>query len=323
MADKRVYAGIDIGGTNIKFGLIDSEGKILHREHRPTMAEKGAAPLLHLITNIAERLLYFAAEEDFPVNYVGVGSPGAVDYEVGKVIGPCPNIEGWQGTEIGASLRERLNMPVYVDNDVNAMALAESRFGAAAGARSAVCVTVGTGVGGGVIIDGKVRRGASSSAGELGHMTINFDGPKCNCGNNGCLEMYCCSQAMIDSMKQKVDKGLSDILKEVLDGNPDNLTIKKLFLAARKGDEAASEVIKETAVYLGIGLSGIVNLLNPEVVVVGGGIIDGGAGFLEIVTAEIRKRAFSSAVSNLRVVKASLGNAAGFIGAGLLGDSEQ
>ncbi|MCK4573146.1 MAG: ROK family protein [candidate division Zixibacteria bacterium] len=322
MPDKKIYAGIDIGGTNIKFGLIDSNGNILHREHRPTMAEKGAGPLLHLITNIAERLLYFAAEEDYAIKYVGVGSPGAVDYRTGRVIGPCPNIDGWQGTEIGATLSERLNTPVYVDNDANAMALAEARFGAAAGARSAICVTVGTGIGGGVIIDGRVMRGASSSAGELGHMTINFDGPKCNCGNKGCLEMYCSSQAMIDGVKAKTVKGLSPRLEEVLEGDLGNLTIKKLFAAARKGDEIAGEVIRDTAVYLGIGLSGIVNVFNPEVVVVGGGIIDGGAGFLEVVTAEIRKRAFSSAVSDLRVVKASLGNAAGFIGAGLLGDAE-
>ena len=320
MSEKRVYAGIDIGGTNIKFGLFDETGEILFKERRPTMAEKGPIPLMHLVTNIAERLLYFAAEEEYKVDYVGVGSPGAVDHKTGKVVGPCPNIKGWQGTEIGANMVDRLNIPVFVDNDVNSMALAEVRFGAAKGSKSVVCVTVGTGVGGAVIVDGRVVHGASSTAGELGHMTIDLDGPKCACGNNGCIEAYCSSQAMTGRIKAKLSKGLSPIFSDVLEGSLDGLTIKKIFAAARKGDDIAAEVINETATYLGVGLAGIINLLNPEIVVIGGGITDGGAGFVETVAKEIRKRAFSSAVEKLTVSKAALGNDAGFMGAGLLGE---
>ncbi len=320
MSKKRVYAGIDIGGTNIKFGLFDAAGNILFREQRPTMAEKGPIPLMHLVTNIAERLLYFAAEEEHAVDYVGVGSPGAVDHRTGKVVGPCPNIKGWQGTEISANMTERLNIPVFVDNDVNSMALAEVRFGAAMGAKSVVCVTVGTGVGGAVIVDGRVVHGSSSTAGELGHMTIDFDGPKCACGNNGCIESYCSSQAMTGRVKSKLAHGLTPAFSEVLEGSLDGLTIKKIFAAAKKGDDIATAAINETATYLGVGLAGIINLLNPEIVVIGGGITDGGAGFVETVAEEIRKRAFSSAVENLTVSKAALGNDAGFIGAGLLGE---
>jgi len=320
MAEHIVYAGIDIGGTNVKFGLFDNTGKVLFKEQRPTMAEKGPTPLLHMITNIAERLLYFAAEESYPVKWVGVGSPGAVDHKTGKVIGPCPNIEGWQGTEIGEALRDRLNMPIYVDNEVNAMALAEARFGAAIGAKSVVCATVGTGVGGGVIIDGKVVRGFSSSAGELGHMTIDFDGPQCACGNYGCIESFCSSKAIMARTKTRLNNKLSAIFNEILEGSLENLTIKKLFAAARKGDETAMDVVKETARYLGAGLAGVVNLLNPEVVVIGGGVADGGAGFVETATEEIKRRAFSSAVERLVVTKAALGNDAGFMGAGLLGE---
>lgn len=320
MTEQRVYAGIDIGGTNVKFGLFDSTGKILFKEQRPTMAEKGPTPLLHMISNIAERLLYFAAEESYVVKWVGVGSPGAVDHKTGKVVGPCPNIEGWKGTEIGATMQDRLNLPVFVDNDVNAMALAEARFGAATGARSVICATVGTGVGGAVIIDGKVVHGSSSSAGELGHMTIDVDGPKCACGNNGCIEAFCASQAMIDKVKTKLNNNLTPIFNDVLEGRIENLTVKKLFAAARKGDQIASAVVTETARYLGAGLAGVVNLLNPEVVVIGGGVTDGGAGFVETVAQEIRNRAFSSAVEKLVVTKAALGNDAGFMGAGLLGE---
>jgi len=148
MSENLVYAGIDVGGTNIKFGLVSTDGKILYREQRPTMVDKGPEPLMHLVTNISEILLFYAAEEEYDVRWLGVGTPGAVDNREGKVIGCSPNIKGWEGMEIGRILHERLNLPIYVDNDVNAMALAETRFGAAVGYKSVICITVGTGVGG-------------------------------------------------------------------------------------------------------------------------------------------------------------------------------
>ncbi len=320
MCDKSVYAGIDIGGTNIKFGLFDASGKILYKEQRPTLAEKGSTPLLHLVGNIGERLLYTAAEEDHRVKWLGVGTPGAVNSQTGTVIGPCPNIDGWQGVEIGRVLRERLNLPVWVDNDVNTVALAEARFGAATGVGSAVFVTVGTGVGGAIIIGGKLWRGATYSAGELGHMTINIEAPLTHAGMPGTIEAYCCSQAIIERARAKLQKETSPVFEEVLEGDLANLTIKKVFSAAKRGDEIARKVLKETARYLGIGLAGVVNLLNPEVVVIGGGVTEGGAGFLDAVSAEIREHAFDSAVEKLSVVRAALGNDAGFIGAGLLGE---
>ncbi|MFQ5498587.1 MAG: ROK family protein [Candidatus Zixiibacteriota bacterium] len=321
MSEVTVHAGIDIGATSVKFGLFDSTGNVLFREQRPTMADKGAQPLMHMVTNIGESLLYHAAEENLSVSYLGVGTPGAVDFKSGKVIGPCPNIKGWTGIDIAGNLRARLNLPVWVDNDVNAMALAEARFGVAIGADSAICVTVGTGVGGGVIIGGKLWRGSSFSAGELGHLPINsIDGPVCGCGNKGCLEAYCSSRAILNRAKRKLEKRMSNTFENILGGDTKNLTIKKLFTAGKRGDEIAHETIDETARYLAIGLAGIVNLINPEVIVIGGGIADGGGGFLESVSAEVKQRAFSSAIKGLSIVKASLGNDAGFIGAGLLGE---
>ncbi len=319
MSEETVYAGIDIGGTNIKYGLVDGKGKVLFKEQRPTMVEKGAEPLMHLVTNIAERLLYHAAEEDYPVKCLGVGTPGAVDRS-GKVISLSPNINGWQGMEIGRILRERLNLPVVVENDVNSMALAESRFGAAAGYKSVVCVAVGTGVGGGIIMDGKLWRGSNFTAGEIGHITLNSNGPQCRCGSKGCIEVYCASQAILTRTKLRIANHLSDVFNDALEGDIENLTIKRLFIAAKKGDPDALAVIAETAEYLGAGLAGAVNLLNPEAVIIGGGVADGGAGFVEAVAAEIRKRAFGSATENLRVARATLGNDAGFIGAGILGE---
>lgn len=321
MAQDTVYAGIDIGGTNIKFGLVDARGKVLFKEQRPTMVEKGAEPLMHLVANIAERLLYHAAEDDFEVKWLGVGTPGAVDGRTGKVISLSPNISGWQGMEIGQILRERVNLPVYVDNDVNAMALAESRFGAAVGYKLVVCVAVGTGVGGGIVLDGRLWRGSNHTAGEIGHMSINVNGPLCRCGSKGCLETYCSSTAMMALTKAKWQHAIPPVVDEILEGSLDNLSVKKLFAAAKKEDEVALSVISETGQLLGLGLAGVVNLLNPDIVVIGGGVADGGAGYVETVAAEIRRRSFSTATENLRIARASLGNDAGFIGAGILGES--
>jgi len=320
MSELEYYAGIDIGGTNIKYGLVDSNGQIIYRDQKPAMAEKGAKPLLHLITNIAENLLYRAAEDDLLIKWVGVGSPGIIDNLTGVVKGASPNIPDWVGTEIGAHLSEHLNMPVYVDNDANSMALAEMKFGALRRFNSAICITIGTGIGGAIIINRNIWRGSSFSAGEIGHLVVDFNGPKCLCGNRGCLEALCSSSAIISRARNKLKNGISEIMNDVLNGDPQNLNIRKLFSAAKKGDETALEVLEETGTILGAGLSGVINLFNPEALVLGGGIIDGGAGLSETIGAEIRKRAFHSATENLRIIKAELGNDAGFIGAGLLGE---
>jgi len=322
MSERRVYAGIDIGGTNIKFGLVDDEGKVLYKEQRPTVAATGADALLHLVANIGERLLLHAAEEEHDVRWLGVGTPGTVDFKTGRVVGLSPNIPGWQGTPLSEFLRERLNLPVWVDNDVNCVALAEHRFGAGIGYDSMVCVAVGTGVGGGVIINGRLWRGSTYAAGELGHMPLSLNGPVCGCGQTGCIEAYCSSQAIIERARKKLDGGLTPILEDVANGDEDGLTIKKIFAAARRKDKIAIEVVEETAHYLAAGLAGVVNLLNPSLVVVGGGVADGGAGFVEAVAEGIKKRAFESATAGLRVVKATLGNQAGFIGAGILGEEK-
>lgn len=319
MGQLEYYAGIDLGGTNVKYGLVDSTGRIVFKQQKPAMVDKGAKPLLHMITNIAENLLLRAAEEEITVNWVGVGTPGTVDNVSGTVIGASPNIPDWPGTAIGPHLREHLNLPVFVDNDANAMALAELRFGAAKRFKSVICVTVGTGIGGGIIIDGELWRGASFSAGELGHMTVSYDGRKCKCGNFGCLETYCAGHAILERAADKL-KNRGGEATELASEGVGGLNIKKLFAAARKNDPIALEVIEESARILGAGLAGVVNLINPEAVILGGGIVDGGAGYTEIVSDEIRRRAFATATENLRILKAELGNDAGFIGAGLLGE---
>jgi len=320
MSQLKYYAGIDIGASNIKYGLVDSTGKVIYRDLKPSHVAKGATPLLHMVTNIAENLLLRAAEDELQINWLGVGTPGVVDINTGTVIGISPNIPDWVGTELGPHLKEHLNLPVYVDNDANSMALGELRFGAGRRFNSILCVTVGTGIGGAVIINKELWRGSNFTAGELGHIVIDYDGKKCDCGNSGCLEKYCTGQVMIKLAIEKLKNGMSETMNEMLSGDIENLNIKKLFTGAKMGDELALSIIEQSAKILGAGLSGIVNLLNPEAIIFGGGVIDGGAGYIEIVGAEIRRRSFPTATENLRIVKAELGNNAGFIGAALLGE---
>ncbi len=320
MSGSPVYAGIDIGGTNIKFGLVDSSGKVLFRDQKPTPTDKGADPVMHLVTNVAENLLFHAAEDELDVRWLGVGTPGAVDEKTGTVVGPCPNIPGWTGMPIGNNLRDRLNMPVLVDNDVNVMALAEAKFGVASGYKAVVCLAIGTGIGGALVIDGDLWRGSHHAAGEIGQMTIDLNGPDCRAGNPGCLEAYCASPAIIKRATARLKKEMTPVFTEILGGNLENLTIRKLFNAAKKGDAVATEVIDETAHYLGAGLANVVNLLNPDIVVLGGGVTEAGGGLLEAVTKVVRERAIPPAVEELRIARGSLGNDAGFIGAGILGE---
>ncbi len=232
---------------------------------------------------------------------IGIGSPGGVNFETGKVFGNSPNIPGWEGVNLKKSL-QGLGVPVYADNDANCAALAETLFGAARGSQSALCVTVGTGIGGGLILNGKVYRGSSYSAGEIGHTAIVFNGRECGCGNRGCLEKYASVTALLEAGKES---GYA--------------TVQALTDAARKGEQQALELIGRQAAYLGAGLASAINLLNPEKVILGGGFVDVYPSILKVVEKEIRQRAFPAALLKLKVVQAKLGNEAGLVGAAFLG----
>ena len=178
----KAFAGIDLGGTNIKYGLADSQGQVLVFRTVPANVPEGRTALLEQLKLCAEDLLFYSAENDYQVPYVGIGSPGVVDPENGMVVGHSPNLPEWPGTRVTDYLSNYLNIPVYLGNDANLMALAEVMFGAARGYRNVICTTIGTGIGGAVILNGKLIVGQTFSAGEFGHIPIIMDGKKCNCG---------------------------------------------------------------------------------------------------------------------------------------------
>ena len=253
----------------------------------------------------------FAARENHTIRAIGLGSPGSIDFEQGCVVGVVANLQGWSDLAIRDVLREKIDLPIWIDNDANLVAIAEARVGAGKGFRNMVFVTVGTGVGGGIIIDGKLYRGASFNAAEIGHMSIDSAGKNCPCGGIGCLERYASAPAIVKLYLEKMKHQES-----TFDGA--NITTEVIFERAEKADSVALETVNEACDYLGAGLASVVNLLNPEAIVIGGGVSGAGEAFLGRVRDAISKRALPAALTRLKVIKAELGNDAGLVGAILL-----
>jgi len=319
---KKAYAGIDIGGSHVKFGLCHLDGSIIHSDKADVGIGGGRDVLLGQVIDCAKRLLELSSEAGFTLESVGIGTPGIVDHNTGCVIGMSPNLPGWEGTEIKKEVEAAIDIEVCVDNDVNVMTLAEVVFGAARGYRHVIATTVGTGVGGGIVIDGKLYRGSIGGAGEFGHITVVKDGEICGCGKRGCLEAYASATALLrEAHALSNDTGNKSRLSERF-ANGGEITVGEIFrLAENDGDRDAGNLVDQAADYLAVGLSSIISVLNPEVVIVGGGMADaGGDYYMNLVEKHLESRTISSHFEHLKLRRAALGNRAGFVGAGILKD---
>ena len=315
---KKHFIGVDLGGTNIKFGIVSEKGEILQKGFLPAQSHLGRATILSNINKAIERSLIFAREKKIKIGGIGIGSPGTVNLETGKIEGSCPNLPQMVKVNLKKWLSSYFKFPIYTDNDANVMALAEHKFGAAKGYPDALCLTLGTGIGGGIILNGELFHGSDYAGAEFGHMTICYAGRKCNCGGIGCLEMYASAPAIVGDAKILLQKNRKSIIHRLIRSDLSKLTTEIIFEAERKGDILAADIINQACAYLGAGIASAVNLLNPQIVVIGGGVSQGGGNFIRRIEQEVKKRAFPSATKNLRIVKAKLGNDAGFIGAAML-----
>ena len=312
--------GVDIGGTNIKYGIVSSSGRKLISWIEPCGRASGRKELLVNLKSGIGSLFLAAEKRKLKIHSIGIGVPGTVDLSKGKIVGVPPNLPFMADFSLRKYLSRFYPYPVYVDNDANAMALAEYKFGAAKGYENCICITLGTGIGSGIILDGKLFRGSSFVGPEFGHTSICFEGVRCHCGNYGCVEMYASEPAMLKRAKELLKTNRGSILYQLTQDNLNRLKAKDLFLAERLKDKVSQKVIQETAYYLGTALSSAVNLLNPEIVVIGGGVaLSAGRNFFKLIEKEIKTRAFPSATKNLEIARAKLGNDAGFIGASILG----
>jgi glucokinase len=315
----RVWAvGVDVGGTNVVVGLVrtDGGGAVALRS-RATASMGGAeGAVAHIATMVDEVIAEGLGKADGQrrdVAGLGIGCPGPLDLEAGVVLEPF-NLD-WRDFPLRERLSEAVDMPAYLDNDANCATWGEYWQGAGRGVRSLVGVTLGTGIGGGVILDGRLVHGASSTAGEIGHMTIDLEGRPCKCGNRGCLEAYASGPNIAARAREGVAMGAVSTLPELAGGDPARITSATVYEAVVEGDAYAREVMEETARILGAGIANIVNVLNPEMVVIVGGVTRAGAYLFEPLRAEVRRRAFRMAERVCRIVPGELPDTAGVVGA--------
>ncbi len=316
---KHYIVGVDLGGTNIVTGALSADGAQTYGiRSSPTGVASGADGVVDRIATqieatIADTMRDAGVTRDAFLG-IGIGAPGPLDRRRGLVI-VAPNL-GWRDFPLRDRISERLSLPATLDNDANCATVGEWWQGSARGGRHVVGLTIGTGIGGGLIVDGKLFHGASDVAGEIGHTTIELNGRHCKCGNYGCLEAYASGPAIATRAREVlVREGTDSLMPGMVGGNLDDLTAATVYEAARQGDPVANEIVRDTGRYLGAGLANLLNILNPDVVVVAGGVTAAGDRLFAPLGAEVRRRAFAPAVAAARIVPGELPGTAGVVGA--------
>ncbi len=315
MSAGAIAVGVDLGGTKIHTVVAKEDGAVLGEDRRPTEATQGPDAVVARIAASVRAACELAGVSVESVAGVGISSPGPCDPKRG-VVTNAPNLPGFHDVHLTRLVSEALSLPVLLENDANAACYGEFRFGAGRGLRHIVYVTLGTGIGGGIIIDGKIYEGASGAAGEVGHIIIDPDGPPCNCGARGCVEALASGPAIAREAKRAIAEGRSPIMAGLAgDSRP---TAELVLRAAQQGDGVAREIIQRAGYCLGIGLIGVLNCLNPEALILGGGLIGLGDLYLEPAITTAKSGAFEQIMSDVTITIASLGERSGALGAAAL-----
>ena len=315
---EQFIVGVDLGGTNIAAGAMPTDGtREIAMRMIPTKSEVGAGGVVDRIASLIEEVIVQTQQEtgaersDFLG--VGIGSPGPLDRARGVVI-VTPNL-GWRDFPLRDEVSKRVNLPATLDNDANCATLGEWWCGAAKGGRNVVGMTIGTGIGGGLILEGKLYHGASDAAGEIGHTTIDPTGRRCKCGNYGCLEAYTSGPAIAERAREVLEGDEDSLLFEMVDGDVKKITAQTVFEASKRGDRVALEVVRDTAHFLGVGVSNLINIFNPDTFVIAGGVTQAGDLLFDPLRAEVKRRAFKPSVEACRIVPGALPLSAGVVGA--------
>ncbi len=314
MTDQSAIVSVDLGGTKIAAALVRTTGEILSQKSTPTLAEEGVAPVIGRLLAAVDSIIGNADLSHLSISGIAVAAAGVIDTENGTVT-HSPNLPGWCEVPLKKSIEEALGLPTFLINDASAAALGEHRFGAGKGVSHLVYVTVSTGIGGGLILGGRLYTGASGSAGEVGHMVIDANGPRCSCGNVGCLEVLASGTALAREAQKLIQQGASTKIAELANGEPSNVTAKLVADAARQGDALAREIISQAATYLGMGLANLVNIFNPEMIVVGGGVAKIGDMLLDTARRVAIERAFRLPAQRVQIVPSRLSDNAAILGA--------
>lgn len=306
--------GIDLGGTNIKAAIFDSKYNIVAEKHVPTEAAKGPHHVLDRMQEIIMNMLQVTGLSRADIRCMGMGIPGLLDPHQGLSIF-SPNFPGWENIYVVDQMEAFFGFPTYIDNDVRVNLYGEWRYGAGVGYENVVLITLGTGLGSGIVSDGNVLYGKTSSAGEIGHMNMYREGRPCKCGSSGCLGRYVSAIGMVNTLIEKLNAGQNSIIQEWSGYDPSQMTAKMISEAYDLGDQTAIEVMHETGTILGFGLSNVINLYNPEIIIVGGGVSAAGDRLLNVVRETTAKHALKLSNNACSIQAAQLGGRAGMIGA--------
>jgi glucokinase len=312
-----LYIGVDLGGTKILAGVFSSQLRLLQTAKLSTKAERGFSAVVDRIDRCVRDAVDEADMNLKQVRAVGIGAPGAINPENGEVIF-APNLD-WKDAPLKKELEKRLNIPVFVENDCNACALGVYEVELKVKPRQMLGIFLGTGIGGGLIIDGELYRGFNGTAGELGHMVLQVGGPKCGCGNNGCFEALASRTAIFRDIQQRVKEGQKTVLTEWLGGDLSEVRSGDLRKAIRKGDKLVEKVVEDAAEFTGIAVSNLINLFNPQVVVLGGGVIDALEDeMMAIIVETAMDSAMPGTTKGIEIIASDLGDNAGITGGAVL-----
>ena len=308
--DQKLVCAIDLGGTHLRAALVDQDGNIVSRFKQKTPIANDPDVIVQAIITAVNECQQ--SQGNRQVGAVSVVVPGTVNAEEGKIV-KAPNVSALDEFNLCDALSSQLDLPALLENDANAAAVGEMWMGAARGSRTIVCVTLGTGVGGGIILAGKLWRGVDGAAAEVGHMCVEpFGGVACTCGSRGCLEVYASATAIVRMTKEASPRHSHSNL------NLDQLTSEAIYLAGKQGDKVALEVFHRMGIFLGIGIANLINILNPEMIVIGGGVANGWDLFEGDMHHQVAERAFPLLAARVKIVRAECGDDAGLLGAARL-----
>jgi len=311
---QRPVLAVDLGGTKIVAAVVTPTGKILPRSSCLTLADKGPAAVIDRLISVAGSAVDRAKLKTADLDGVAIAAAGILDTARG-VVTTSPNLPGWRNVHLRDIVAERLNVATCLVNDASVAALGEHRFGVGKGLANLIYLTVSTGIGGGIIVDGKLYEGTDGCAGELGHMVIDAQGPKCNCGNYGCLEVLASGTAMAKEAVSRIRNGGASLMVQLVGGVLDDITAETVATAAREGDLLACQVVNQCAAYLGVGLANLVNIFNPQLIIIGGGVCRMGGMLLRPARKVVKEKAFRLPARTVQIVKSRLGYDAGILGA--------
>jgi glucokinase len=306
---------VDIGGTKIMTAVFSADGQMLAKDVCPTIASEGVDAVIERLQSAIDSLLNRYKLTTSQLAGIGIACAGGIDSASGIVVTPSPNLPGWSDLPLRDIIEARFNVDACVLNDASSAALGEQRSGAGQGVKNLVLITLGTGIGGGIVIDDHLYLGARGSAGEIGHMTVDEGGPVCGCGNTGCLEVLASGRAVAREVVSRLSQGEKSSLTEMAGGKLADITSEQVAAAADAGDSLALDVFTRAAHYLGVGLVNIVNAFNPEMIILGGGMAELDSLFTGPAKKLVMERAFSISTQKLSIVTARLGNEAGVYGA--------